>query len=1400
MEKHESAEFDLRNRLYQLEIGDDDHKQPIWVKRLSNILNSDIHKKPLGCKINDTHIRIGDIHLESFYEARILFSHSRWVRYFTQWLKQCIIAEINQRREWSENETNIFLIGYETYMEHILFSLKHDLELELEKMGDHSIESEHREWAVRYGVYEEPKYLQSTGDQISSIRIRYIERDYLERGDGQLNDDNTMIFVICGVSSTLSTFHKIDNQVLEDNKIEHKRSGLTKKCLSHYALIQVLPSNPSYAGSTYQWRFAQDDSTLEWNGSVVPDKISTITAYNKKGAVDEWRITAKYLVSVNCVWHNANDCKLCFPGVREEYDPLKEKPIIETSETSMVPIQMIQLDKEYEENLVGQSILSRKQEVKEYTVDFFAFEKKDRYHFEYKYKDYLYSGHIGRKDNHFKYYIRTGSLFMKILEDNKKDHVFDNYCQSIRRVIFDRHDKSEDPKTVDIIISTTDFSDNAFACAINNKVFGNRAHMISLDPKKEFRSNFETKYSNISYFLEQAKARNGKDDIDIRFFYIEDQIIIGDAFYRTKSLIRSLMSDDKSVLPSNVKLFEAVIVMLSRNSKGSQSDYVCDRNKFFPLITISVPSVRSYADSCPLCKLQSEALTIAKNSSLSYTENFWREKSRSYKLKTLKEAREEYHHYLNKDPELLNRQFRRFHCENVLWESLAVNRDVFINMRKLDLGGKMISTIKLFLKDKPGKIEYFIGFINAISKPFLYFKENNKKIALQFIVQLIETLCEKDILKQDAFVFDFSFSTEKIRIPFRKKEKEYEIYLLLVTLINCLATIDSTYLLYSQNIKKIIKLGNRLNQRVCSFAPSPGEKFNGFFMYTKTISNGNVNNNQKVSYGVPYLYEVLFQAIKRILSGISGKFKKRFFDNQLKNVLNEIEYGDDSIIFWRTLYLENNPEMLREETVHNIVFRKTEQVNLLEDYRIIAHKIKDQINSDAEKSNSNYRIKDLSFVYIDKQLKHSYVLNDPIKVLKENSLDRKAGLIRNSNEIQEQGLIQLGIDMSSNEDCYISVNNDLDSGSISNQRGDLINNLQNRAIYLHLSYQAINDKDSAQNMIEIMEHLIRPVLSFRYKLKERFAPDLVSNAIRNALQAEAGEGLLRSNKPMFHGGHKDIINLLRLLENTQKWFEDNSKTATELSFPELEMLISLFMDLCISTLNNKTLLNDYFNVKEGQRTTKRISPILFVNTIVLAKDVEHEACRKLLQYYFEKILTEEGIEELKRNVEGSKEKEISIQITKENLQEEQFIDLLLERMPLFMTPSNTEESSVFCSALCLIGIIDVLLRNAIEHGSGKSIDIILDLPLSSDKPLCLSIKNDIDTTKPVQGLGITWRFFEAINDMYESAKRDCQDGVNGFTVKHVEEESGRFVVKLECYKNFTEDWSKKNTMIRRRNE
>ncbi len=226
-----------------------------------------------------------------------------------------------------------------------------------------------------------------------------------------------------------------------------------------------------------------------------------------------------------------------------------------------------------------------------------------------------------------------------------------------------------------------------------------------------------------------------------------------------------------------------------------------------------------------------------------------------------------------KEKEFLSRRhFRRMECENILYEKtkLCFSKEEFMD--------KIINAI-YEKKDRQGNIpcEYLISFIKAIAVPFLYYKENEKKAAMNILLHFITQFKENDIANS---LYLFRIGKQTLTVEF---DNEYEKYSLLAVLINCLAEIDSAYLLNSQRIKELCDMVGKIKEELLDFE--------------------RVGLNGKVVEG---FYYVLVNACKRIICGISGKSKIKHMDMELEKVLDNSIQEDGLERLWRVLYLENS--------------------------------------------------------------------------------------------------------------------------------------------------------------------------------------------------------------------------------------------------------------------------------------------------------------------------------------------------------------------------------------------------------------------------------------------------------------------------------------------------------------
>ena len=94
----------------------DDHYR-LFQKVLKNIVEKDIHSDSLGCAVKDTHIRVGNYHLTTFYQAEILFGNLFWTNILADWLCDRVINE-------NCDSDDIILIGYEAYTGFLLQTTK----------------------------------------------------------------------------------------------------------------------------------------------------------------------------------------------------------------------------------------------------------------------------------------------------------------------------------------------------------------------------------------------------------------------------------------------------------------------------------------------------------------------------------------------------------------------------------------------------------------------------------------------------------------------------------------------------------------------------------------------------------------------------------------------------------------------------------------------------------------------------------------------------------------------------------------------------------------------------------------------------------------------------------------------------------------------------------------------------------------------------------------------------------------------------------------------------------------------------------------------------------------------------------------------------------------------------
>ena len=1066
---------ELRNSYYDLEMGG----EKIWIKKLRNILESDIHQKPLGCKISNTHVKIGEIHLDTFYEAQILFSHPRWVNRFANWLHEKIAVP---------HDKKTLVIGYETYIEPVLVALK-----------DKAATSG---GSVDYCLYEEPKYIRS--EEKSEQKIRYFEKFILKKKD--IESYNKIVF-ICGISSTLNTFIKMKDRFEELGNLNIN----SKKGTEYYSIIHVLPKTQE---NKYPEFKISDSKILSWESR---EKFATLKVNGEE------LIKSQYLVSVNCTWYPAQECELCYPLGD---NPMEERPIIATSETSVIPIQMINRDSDKPSDEKSRKIY----------IDFF---KKDK---TYKYQDYLYYNHIDREDHHYKYYVRTGNLFYDIYYNfqqkftEEREVFLENFCKDIIKRLGDknnsdenREEQDESEKCLDVIIAPSHFSNELFPHAINRHVFGGNAHVIAFEPKKEYRSNFATKFSNIEYFLEQIKVKNDAAKVKVRFHYVDDQIVTGSTFARAKSLLSSLMRGNSESLAENVIIFDQVITFVSRMSDKTKKDYVSNEENYHALIDFAVPSVRNYGDSCPSCNIRYKAQDILESATLKTVAKYWSKKHYNYRVKSLKEAKNEAEENDNKKR---RRQFRRFDCENEIWTKTKYCNTVE------DYTKVFAELLNRGSKSSKEHIEKAISVLKAISSPFLYYKEILKKAALKTVIALLHSIIENQNISIDEKVLG-----KKINIVF-KDEEQKEKYNFINILINCLAQMESTYILNKTRIESICKLMEELSANKSGWKKF-GEEADGY-------------------------YTILLNAYKRIICGIAGEQKNERFREEILTCITDATQQSKYKDLFEAMYLESISKGESFSTIEDE--EKDDTRSVLEKYSDVCKMLCKQgenIQSGEKTSQTSDEkpIKCVKLYYKDDSMN---CLKDEIWYIIASSDDqeiRDGYILRKEiiNDEQHDLLNKIG---------YCAVENDKYIFDLIFFSDELQRTMaKSKTSEAVMPYIEITFDDKFD--LEIKLEIIRQILAKKYVLAKMLNGDIEKGSVKSAIQARASHNLIQAGKTVSHNSRSDFLQSLAsvIVSEMNKFYSDGNNC------DKVKTLITILFDNMIAYAHNLLVLSEYYGQK-----------------------------------------------------------------------------------------------------------------------------------------------------------------------------------------------------------------------------
>ncbi len=699
-------------------------QQTIFEHYAQKIISNDIQKEGLGCKLNHVHMRLGStIHVNSFYEAEILFGNKLFVDRFA--LLACsyicdLLKDIDK----------LTLYGYTNSAELVISKMIFILRQYKENLD------------IDYMILDRTKEKQGFA-HVDGIRYSSTHCWNNEQERKAYFEERKILCVI-PIASTLKTNEKMINLFCEDNREKYRDN-----VLANLELILV-----SSIGENQYWEKRAGKSIEASFGTKV-------------------KPMPHYFVEVELEYEEPGSCSMCFP-----VNLMNETPLVEVNPSSTIPIQEISVINNENKNKV---ITKKDVQKEERELDCL--------------KECMVYGHYHRGGSHFLYYIETEKLAYIQQEDIRK------WLEEVRKNIQIKEENYY------IVFAPAHYSNALFVQYVNEVVFLNTVFfLIRDDMDKEYRSNFQTKYSNVRQFIQMLREQNMLEKL--KFVYIDDNIISGKTFFRAASLLRSLTGIEKR----NTEFFEAVIVLLDRNSNSSRKQYIEDKNKFYSYCDLKISTMRSHSNACLICNLEREARILSRSAVTSSMFEYWYREEQKFQVKEIDnvvagDIR------ANISEEKQKRAHRRLVCthtaKKLLDGGIYGNNKQEVLRRIIQLLFRGSERKSLILSR-----EYFISYVKVISRPFAVYKKETKEAVFDVMLFLIENLIKQeedagDILSSAT---EKSYLQEKLikdlmlelagcvkKLFFKDKDKKD----LLMVLLKQLTEMKSNYIIRAVSINRM---------------------------------------------------------------------------------------------------------------------------------------------------------------------------------------------------------------------------------------------------------------------------------------------------------------------------------------------------------------------------------------------------------------------------------------------------------------------------------------------------------------------------------------------------------------------------------------------------------------------
>ncbi len=517
----------------------DDGPPNFFIQTVEQVLTEKLQSaNSFGCTISNCHTHVGSKkHLGSFVEAELLFHNSYYNKGFAYLATEKILECLSSS---DTHPKTVWLIGYETFSELFLCETRDLLSAD---------------YPTDYCVFETVN--------AEGSRIRGLSRLLEQSGEDFRNGRVCLAFIV-PTSTTLTTHDKLISAFCEEVQ---KQCGVDSQIVQEQAVNLTLILISDTDGAPY-WTMDKAERVL------IPNE-------NEEGLFQSLRQACKvhYFAWIPSQWYDAEKCPFCFPDIWSSPASLtQESPIFEVNRASVVPMLQLSID----------HIPAPKESPWDQTAEEQNIRRVIRL------SQCMYHHHILRNGNHYQYYFNTEEYFHR-----ERCAVKEWLKTEVRPKVHTRARAENGPLAVyHIIVAPRHFSNADFLHEVSEAVFDGTARIFFFDVQREYRGNIEAKFSDFTQFVRNISMC--QEAFQIHFHYVDDSIYMGTNFFRTKSLIQTLVSGHAD---GQVSIFESIILLVGRNSPGTKQHLLQNTGHFFEYVHLDISPMRNHEDACTLCQL-----------------------------------------------------------------------------------------------------------------------------------------------------------------------------------------------------------------------------------------------------------------------------------------------------------------------------------------------------------------------------------------------------------------------------------------------------------------------------------------------------------------------------------------------------------------------------------------------------------------------------------------------------------------------------------------------------------------------------------------------------------------------------------------------------------------------------